>query len=160
MAIHYQAIRTKREWKSTIGLSEEEFTNLCKLYGSVYENYHGYTIDVPDTSNITFKTYEESVFFVLFQLKQGLNFDTLGFVFGTDGSNAHRHFVNFIKLLEITLTIHDFMPKRKIKDLSEFTKYLANEAEIIIDVSEESIERPKDKIQQKAHYSGKKNSIR
>jgi hypothetical protein len=159
MAIHYTTIRTKREWKSTIGLSKEEFNNLSKLYGSVYENYHGHTIDVPETTKITFKTYEDSVFFVLFQLKQGLNFDTLGFVFGTDGSNAHRHFVNIMKLLEITLTVNDFMPKRKIKDLAEFTKYLANEEEIIIDVSEESIERPKDKEKQKAHYSGKKNSI-
>jgi hypothetical protein len=160
MAIHYKSIRTKREWKSTIGLSEEEFHKLCKLYGSVYENYHGHTIEVPETSNLTFKTYEESVFFVSFQLKQGLNFDTLGFIFGTDGSNAHRHFVKIIKLLEITLTINDFMPKRKIKDMAEFTKYLGEEEEFIIDVSEESIERPKDKVQQKAHYSGKKNNIR
>jgi hypothetical protein len=129
-------------------------------YSAVYENYHGYTIEVAENSNLTFKTYEESVFFVSFQLKQGLNFDTLGFVFGTDGSNAHRHFVNILKLLEITLTTNDFMPKRKIKELKEFTQYLSEEDEIIIDVSEESIERPKDKIQQKAHYSGKKNSIR
>ena len=115
MSIHYTTIRSKREWKSTIGLSEEEFTNLSELYGSEYEKYHGHTIDVPDTSNITFKTYKESLFFVLFQLKQGLNYDTLGFIFGTDGSNAHRHFSNFIKLLVITLGIHDFIPKRKIR---------------------------------------------
>lgn len=160
MAIHYRQLRSAREWKSTIGLSREEFTELSKIYGKSYEKYYGHTIEVPKDSTLIIRSYEESVFFVLFELKQGLNFDTLGFVFGTDGANAHRQFTNMLKILEIALSVNDFMPKRKIKDLQEFSNYLLNEEELIIDVSEESIERPKDKVQQKAHYSGKKNNIR
>ena len=160
MSIHYTQLRSPREWKSTIGVSKEEFTEISKIYGKSYEKYYGYSIEVPKDSTLLLKSYEESIFFVLFELKQGLNFDTLGFVFGTDGANAHRQFTNMLRILEISLSANDFMPKRKIKTLQEFSNYVSKEEELIIDVSEESIERPKDKVQQKAHYSGKKNSIR
>lgn len=160
MAIGYKDLKTNREWKSTIGLSQAEFQRLCILFQTVYEKHHGYTIQVSDDKvKLTFKTYEDCVFFVTFQLKQGLNFDTLGFVFGTDGSNAHRHFSHLLKLLEISLSTNGFMPKRKFKDVKEFTDYLSDESELIIDVSEESIERPQDKEKQKDHFSGKKNNI-
>ena len=80
-------------------------------------------------------------------------------MFGTDGANAHRNFTQILKILEITLIRNNFMPKRKFTKLEEFVSFLSKEEEVIIDVSEESIQRPKDKERQKAHYSGKKNSI-
>ena len=159
MAIHHKDLRSEREWKSTIGLSKLEFKKLSLEYGKIYEELKGYSINPDSTTyDLLFKTYEDCLFFVSFQLKQGLNFDTLGFVFGTDGANAHRSFTQILKILEITLIRNSFMPKRKFTKLEEFVEFLSKE-DIIIDVSEESIQRPKDKDKQKIHYSGKKNSI-
>ena len=160
MSIHHKELGSERAWKSTIGLSKLEFEKISVDFGKIYEELKGYSIN-PETNayDLLFKTYEDCVFFVSFQLKQGLNFDTLGFVFGTDGANAHRNFTQILKILEITLIRNNFMPKRKFTKLEEFVSFLSKEEEVIIDVSEESIQRPKDKERQKAHYSGKKNSI-
>ena len=160
MSIHHKELGSERAWKSTIGLSKLEFEKISVEFGKIYEELKGYSINPENSSyDLLFKTYEDCVFFVSFQLKQGLNFDTLGFVFGTDGANAHRNFTQILKILEITLIRNNFMPKRKFTKIEEFVSFLSKEEEVIIDVSEESIQRPKDKERQKGHYSGKKNSI-
>ncbi len=48
------------------------------------------------------------------------------------------------------------MPRRNFKDAAEFKAYLQEEKEIIVDVSEQATQRPKNQEAQKEQYSGKK----
>jgi len=55
-------------------------------------------------------TYRDCHFFVLFQLKNGLNYDNLGLLIGSDGSNARRNFEKYLLVLERTLERKKVMP--------------------------------------------------
>ena len=45
MAISYQDIRTKRQWKAATGVSAKQFNHLSKLFGDAYEDLFGETIE-------------------------------------------------------------------------------------------------------------------
>ena len=47
-------------------------------------------------------------------------------------------------------------PKREFKTIKEFQAYFKDEETLIIDGTEQQIERPKEKELQKQNYSGKK----
>ena len=101
-------------------------------------------------------TYADCLFFVLFQLKNGLFYDSLGLLIGTDGSNAQRNFEKYLSVLENTLLRLGAMPKRGFSDIAEFENYFADNRQIILDASEQATQRPQDKEAQKEAYSGKK----
>ena len=151
-----------RLWKSTTGLSEKQFDILLAKFQICYENYHKTTLSEGFNSlnikNPILDTYEICLFFVLFQLKNGLTFDTLGFVFNTDGSNAHRNFERYLFVLEMTLKEAQMLPKRTYKTVEDLIAHLADESDLIFDGTEFPIERPSDKEKQKNAFSGKKNA--
>lgn len=101
-------------------------------------------------------TYEDCLFFVLYHLKNGSSYDVLGFHIGTDASNALRIFDKYQKILQIALFQSGHMPQRNFSTLKEFEDLLKSEKEIILDVTEISIERNHDYQVQKQDYSGKK----
>lgn len=104
-------------------------------------------------------SYEDCLFFVLYHLKNGSSYDVLGFHIGTDASNALRMFDKYQKILEIALFQSGHMPRRNFSTLKEFEDLLKSEKEIILDVTEMSIERNHDYQAQKQDYSGKKKDI-
>lgn len=90
MAIKYQDIRNERQWKASTGLNEKQFLSLAKMFGEAYEQLFGETINERQnnsTSEATFKTYEDLLFFTLYSIKSGLTYDLLGLTFGLDGAN-------------------------------------------------------------------------
>lgn len=105
-------------------------------------------------------TYEDCLFFVLYHLKNGSSYDVLGFHIGTDASNALRIFDKYQKILQIALFQSGHMPQRNFSTLKlkEFEDLLKSEKEIILDVTEISIERNHDYQVQKQDYSGKKKA--
>ena len=89
-----------------------------------------------------------------------MTFDLLGFVTGMDAANAHRNQQKGVAVLTQTLSDKGCLPKRKFLDVKDFNAYFEKENELILDATEQAIQRPGDLDTQKDHYSGKKNSIR
>lgn len=161
--LDYRKIKSGRQWKSSTGLSEKHFGQLSVLFGQTYEFYEGVGIEEASIrlgTELLLPTYSDCLFFVLFQLKNGLCYDNLGLLIDTDGTNAQRNFEKNLLLLERTLERKGCLPKRNFKTVAEFKDYLQNEKEIILDASEQPTQRPKNYEKQKEHYSGKKSVIR
>lgn len=160
--LDYKNIKSERQWKGTTGLSSEKFHRLCKVFSTCFEKKHEVSISemsINLKSDFLLKTYEDCLFFVLFQLKNALSYDSLGLLIDTDNSNAQRNFEKYLSILELSLTELGAMPKRGFKDIAEFESYLKDE-EIILDATEHATQRPADNEAQKAVYSGKKSNIR
>jgi hypothetical protein len=151
-----------RLWKSTTGLSKKQFDILLTKFQICYESYYKSTLTEVfcnlSVQNPILETYEACLFFVLFQLKNGLTFDVLGFVFNTDGSNAHRNFERYLFVLEMTLADEQMLPKRIYKTVEDLIIHLVDETDLIFDGTEFPIERPTDNENQKKSFSGKKNA--
>ncbi|GIW23102.1 MAG: hypothetical protein KatS3mg068_2109 [Candidatus Sericytochromatia bacterium] len=85
----------------------------------------------------------------MFSLKSGLTYDLLGLVTGLDSSSIKRHLDVGLKVLEKALKKNNYIPKRSFRDVEEFEKYFDKEEEIIIDATEQRINRPKKKIRKR-----------
>jgi hypothetical protein len=151
-----------RQWQSTVGVSKTQFEILLTKFQICYETHYKSTLtEIFHNLNIQnpiLESYEDCLFFVLFQLKNGLTFDVLGFVFNTDGSNAHRNFERYLIVLEMTLKQEQMLPKRIYETVEDLMKHLADESDLIFDGTEFPIQRPKDNDAQKNAFSGKKNA--
>lgn len=159
--ITYKNIKSKRQWKATTGLCSDKFHRLCKVFGACYINTYGLSlseIEVNLRTEFLLKTYEDCLFFVLFQMKNGLTYDSLGLLINTDSSNAQRNYEKYLSILESALESLSAMPKRSFKNISEFESYL-QEKEIIIDATEHATQRPEENEAQKEVYSGKKKLL-
>ena len=73
-----------------------------------------------------------------------------------EGSNAKRNQQIGIELLTKTLASLDCLPKRNFMNVEEFEAYFKDNKTLIIDATEQAIQRPQDKEMQKDTYSGKK----
>lgn len=94
MPIKYQDIRNERQWKASTGLSAKQFSELAVEFGKSYESLFGVSMherQSNSTSESTFKTYEDLLFFTLFSIKSGVTYDVLGLTFGLDGANAYQN---------------------------------------------------------------------
>lgn len=163
MSVSYKNVRNERQWKATTGLSQQNFTALCTAFKKTCELLHDISLEYgteEQKQGIALNTYEDALYFVLFQLKNGLTWDCLGVLFSMDGSNACRNFQKYLKVLEAALHQEGVLPKRSFRNVEEFIKYLKAEEEVIVDVTEYRVERPADKEKQKDHYSGKKKPTR
>jgi hypothetical protein len=161
MSFSYKDLRNNRQWKATTGMSERDFDLLCNAFEKAYEFKHGLSLEqgaVNLAQEFALSSYKHCLFFVLFQLKNGLTQDCLGPVFNMDGSSAWHNFQKYLQVLELALKQEHALPKRHFKSVGEFVKYLHEEKEITLDVTEYAIERPVDKEKQKQHYSGKKKT--
>lgn len=161
--LDFRQIKSERQWKSSTGMNELQFHYLAKLFGETYEFFEGVSLSegaVRTDVTLLLPSYADCLFFVLFQLKNGLCYDNLGLLIGSDGTNAQRNFERYLVLLERTLERKGSLPKRNFKNVQEFKQHLQNERDIIIDGSEQPTQRPKHPDEQKAYYSGKKSVIR
>lgn len=163
MSVSYKHVRNERQWKATTGLSQENFVSLCTAFKRAYEMLHEISLEYgtdEQKQEIALNTYEDALYFALFQLKNGLTWDCLGVLFSMDGSNACRNFQKYLGVLELALRQEDALPKRSFQSVEEFKKYLKGKEEVIVDVTEYRVERPTGKEKQKDHYSGKKKPTR
>jgi len=157
--ISYQNIKNKSQWKSTIGLSEEKFCYLARIFGEVFESEFGISISEKAKNlnkDFIFSTYKDCLFFTLFSIRNNLVFETLGFIFGIDSGLAQKNLKRFLPILQKVLLQNGFLPKTEFNNIEEFTSYISAQKELIIDVTEFTVQRPKDNEKQKEMYSGKK----
>ena len=101
----------------------------------------------------------ELLYFTLFSLKSGLTYDLLGIVCGLDGANAKRNQELGVKVLQQALETVSCVPQREFKSVQDFEEYLKKEKTLILDGTEQRIQRPQAPEEQKACYSGKKKDI-
>lgn len=159
--MNWQTPRDDRQFKASMGLSKKEFHYLVagfkKTYKHLYESELGEGIENID-QELWLKTYEDCVFLVLFQLKNDLTNDVLGTVFGVSRATANTNFLRYLKVLHQTLIDLGHMPKRKFKNVSEFKAHFKGKGRLLIDATDQQVDRPKDQKEQKARYSGKKKT--
>jgi hypothetical protein len=158
----HQAVRTERQWKSSTGLTQTQFLQLTRYFEETYVFFNGVSLEKSaQRLNVALllPTYEDCLFFVLFQLKNSLSYDNLGLLIETDGGNAQRNFEQHLKILSLTLERQGVMPRRNFNDLADFQAHLQDEEEIIFDASEQATQRPQEHDRQEEFYSGKKNDI-
>lgn len=163
MPVSYQDVRNERQWKATTGLSKEDFFSLCTAFGRAYEMLHEVSIEKSAENlrqDFALDNYKGALYFVLFQLKNDLTNDTLGVVFGMDGSSAWRNVEKYLQVLELALRLENALPKRHFQTVEEFKTYLRAEKELKVDVTEYRIQRPCEGEKQKESYSGKKKPYR
>jgi hypothetical protein len=156
--LNHKFVKSERQWKSVVGVSSLQFHKLCKEFGVSFEQI--YQLNIQELSlnlrtDFLLPTYEDCLFFVLFQLKNGLSYDSLGLLIGTDGGNAHINFEKYLTVLESSIRM-DKMPKREFNNLAEFEIYFKENKDIILDATEHPTQRPKGYNAQKELYSGKK----
>ena len=101
---------------------------------------------------------EPLLFFTLLSLKSSLTYNWLGLVCGMEASNAKRNQKTGVEVLQRIFQELGYAPKRKFMNINEFLEYFADTEELIIDATEQRIQRPSDKKSQKQYYSGKKNA--
>lgn len=160
MNIHYQKLNTNRQWKATTGVSQKQFEILVPLFTDAYVQLFGKSMQERQSDGTTaacLKTPAELLFFLLFYLKNGLTFDVIGFVFGMNGSNARRNLEIATRVLRASLTPLGVMPKREFEDVAEFEEYFKEHKTLILDGTEQRMQRPDNQTEQKVCYSGKKN---
>jgi hypothetical protein len=154
--------KNDREWRATTGMDKRRFEILLPLFEAAYVSVHGRRIeyrvaDSPET--MRFITCKSLLFFTLFSLKSGLTYDILGFVFKLDVSNAKRNQVLGLEVLKRALDDAGVLPKREFNSPEEFGSYFSDQKAIILDGTEQRMQRPGDSEAQKDFYSGKKKGI-
>ena len=162
MAISYKDIRNARQWRASTGLTQDQFMRLSSLFGETYEELFGETLherQENSTNMSKFNSYEDLLFFGLYGIKSGLTFDLLALTFDISNSNAYSKLSIVLRILETTLYKKRLMPEREFNSEEDFKEFLRKESKILIDATEQHVQRPEDNEAQKADYSGKKKRI-
>lgn len=101
---HYTQIPTERQFRAATGKGKSEFESLLADLEKFYAEEYGLTYEDYVKENVTeapkLQNLGEALFFVLFQLKNGLTWDSLSVVFGMSTATAHSNFNVFLTLLE------------------------------------------------------------
>lgn len=104
----------------------------------------------------TLATTEGMLFFILFYLKVYPTMELAGFLFGVAKSRSCTWVQEFQPILEAVLGKSHDLPKRKISTIKEFLEQFPDVEKVVIDGTERPRNRPKNKQEQRKHYSGKK----
>lgn len=162
MKISINELKTDRQWRSATGYDKARFDKLFPIFETIYQKmYHGAMEEIKAKSPMesVIKNCEELLFFTLFSLKAGLTYDVLGLVTGMNGSTAKRNQALGLKILKEVFQTEGCAPKREFRSLSEFQKHFETDEILIIDGTEQKIQRPQDSEDQRNSYSGKKKLI-
>ncbi len=102
---------------------------------------------------------EDTLLFILFYFKVYPLQEVLAFLFGMSQGRANEWIHKLSIILEIALGEAQCLPERDPQNLA-YVLALCRSVDFMIDGTERPIQRPKDPIEQKAQYSGKKKRIR
>lgn len=152
-------LKTERQWRSATGFTDAKFRVLLAAFEQAYLKTQGESLEAKQAKSpgrSSLKSCEELLLFTLFSLKAGLTYDNLGFVSGMDGSNAKRNQALGVGVLKEALQDGGFAPRREFESVEAFQAYFAEVDSLILDGTEQRIERPQNPVSQKENYSGKK----
>ena len=152
-------LKQDRQWRSAIGMSQAQFKTLLGLFEKSYVEHYKARLcarKVDVKINYWIANEEELLLFTLFSLKSGLTYDVLGVVCGMNTSNVKRNQHIGLAILQKTLDSLGHLPKRKLLSVKDFETLFKNETDLMIDATEQQIQRPRHDELQKETYSGKK----
>lgn len=159
MGISYTSIRSERQWRASTGLASAQFAKLVGLFGCAYEELLGESLSERQknqASPATFPTDESLLFFGLFSIKSGLSYDLLELGFDLAPSNAHATQGMCLSVLPAALSQGGYLPQRESATEEDFIEHWKAESDILLDATEQRVQRPGNLQDQKELYSGKK----
>lgn len=153
----------EREHQAVYGLDKQSLARIVELCEFGYKELHDVTFDEmlsdnPFGKDARLRSIKDLICYTLIILKSGITFDFAGYLVRFDRSRAHRQFSNGLSLLHYVLEDQDFLPTRFFDSPDDFDQYFDKKQVIIIDATEQRLQRPQDKEYQKEAYSGKKKS--
>lgn len=159
-----KVLENRRLTLALTGLSPEEFNKLLPTFTETLrlkmKQRHNDKSDIQRKFGGGRKgflpTPAEKLLFILFYYKCYPTYDMLTFFYGCNRSNACRRQHYLSSVLEASLGKKLALPKRQLHSLEDFFRAFPEAKEVFIDGTERPVQRPKDKDQQKANYSGKK----
>lgn len=143
------------------GLTVPAFEELIEKLNCHYGAFEQKRLARPDRQRSigaggTFKlALEERVFMRLFALRVYPTWALLGFLFDLDESNAFRDARITRAFLSEHIPLPEQVRKQRIRSLEALLEQVP-ELRVLIDGTEQAIQRPKEKEQRKRSYSGKK----
>ncbi|NEP84625.1 MAG: transposase [Okeania sp. SIO3B3] len=161
MRLNTKDLRNERQWRASTGLTEILYANLLVLFIESYQILYGkHLAERLQNTGIEYciKSENDLLFYTLFALKSGNTYDLLGIIFGMDASNAKRQFECGLEVLQHTLKEAGHMPVLELLNEVEAEEFLSQFEQIIIDVTEQRIQRHENYEVQKEHYSGKQGA--
>jgi IS5 family transposase len=156
------------------GLTVAQFERLLGQMQTAYPKFNAQRLARPDRkrqvgggSSFRLSLPDRTLLALVF-LRLYLTNDLLGYLFGLDASNISRNLRTLLPLLEQQLPV-PAQPRRhlaakppagqrrrKIGSLDELFKQYPDLREVIVDATEQPINRPQNKTKRKNRYSGKK----
>ncbi len=152
MQLSISTLTTERKWRAATGMTQARFENLLSHFSQGYARLFDLQIAERDAFAIhesVIKTEEELLLFTLFSFKAGLTYDLVGFVSGMDTANAKRYQDRGITVLQEVLATSGHLPKREFTSVAEFEAYFKQHETLVIDGTEQRVQRPQDYATQK-----------
>jgi len=164
-------IRDDRQMKALTGFSQAQFDHLLSVFRDIYQatQHKTYAEGVASGtrrrhpgggSKGKLPTMAEKLQLVLSYYKTYPTFDVLGTQCAMARSKAHENLHKLSPILYDTLVHLELMPYRELATPEELKAALQGVDRLLIDATERAYHRSTDDTKQRAHYSGKKNSIR
>jgi hypothetical protein len=164
-------IRDDRQMKALTGLSQAQFDHLLLAFNDLYQVSQQKTYEAGVASRTRRRkpgggskgklpTIADKLLFLLYYYKTYPTFDVLGTQFEMVRSKANENLHKLSPILYDTLVHLDLMPYRELTTPAELKAALQGADRLLIDATERAYHRSQDDATQRAHYSGKKNSIR
>ena len=156
-------IKDVRTHQAVYGIDSQSLDRLVEHCEDSYVELYDQTfaqslIENPKGNQARLRSIRDLVCYTLMFLKSGITFDLAGFLIGFDRSRAHRQFCNGIRLLHYTFDLLDYLPLRSFENTDQFDQYFEHISVLIIDATEQRIQRPEDDEYQRQLYSGKKKT--
>lgn len=153
----------EREHQAVYGLDQQSLRRLVELCEFGYISLNGVSYDQmladnPKGADAKLRSIKDLICYTLIVLKSGITFDFAGYLVKFDRSRAHRQFTQGIQLLHYTLDEENYLPTRFFESPLDFDQYFDKEQVLIIDATEQRLQRPQDQEYQKEAYSGKKKT--
>jgi hypothetical protein len=150
-------VKSDRDFKSTTGLSKDEFDYLNTIFSAYYSPNTLEGIPEGFGRETVFQQSDEALFFLLYYHKTAVTYDVLGLNFGISRAAAHKTVAALKPVLKQVLHHEDVLPKRIFQTQAEVDAYFADVADLSIDATEMPTQRPGNQQEQESRYS-KKNS--
>jgi hypothetical protein len=166
----------KRHIAKRLGLNHKTFFELEKTFAKEYERSIREKQEskkrerAPGGGRKRVLSPEGVFILVLIKLLFNPVFSLLGWMFRVSTSSSYRYFIDGLEALEkvlhlpmskeIEIVIENYEKgeKKKVRDLGELLRELAEVWKLAVDGSEQEINRPKDSKKRKEYYSGKEKS--
>jgi DDE superfamily endonuclease/Helix-turn-helix of DDE superfamily endonuclease len=145
------------------GLTPAEFQEFAGIYHQPWEAHRlasrkaERTRAVGGGRRLKLAGFDERLLCFLVYAKLYCTYDLLGYLFDCDAATACRTVADVRSVVGVKLLVN--RAGRRIRTIDELLQVHPELEEVLLDVTEQKIPRPKNKKKRKAHHSGKKQAF-